>query len=152
MDVFINQNINKFMKKGEYENYKILYHITKLEYAKSILKNNFDVKKAKNCAFGIGINMSDDISHLKTYYDKKINNTVVVSLVKYNKLLFNEPYYKDMHCEESQKYLEKHGYTKPTYLKCPKSYDGFIYNDIYVIRKSSLIHPLFICNYKNLKN
>ena len=36
------------MKKGEYENYKILYHITKLEYAKSILKNNFDVKKALN--------------------------------------------------------------------------------------------------------
>ena len=47
MDVFINQNINKFMKKGEYENYKILYHITKLEYAKSILKNNFDITKSK---------------------------------------------------------------------------------------------------------
>ena len=48
MDIFINPNINKFIKKGEYENYKILYHITKLEYAKSILKYNFDVKKFIN--------------------------------------------------------------------------------------------------------
>ena len=59
-----------------------MYHITRLEYAKDILKNNFDVKKLKICAFGKGINMKNDLNHLKHYYSKNKNNTVVVSLVK----------------------------------------------------------------------
>jgi hypothetical protein len=154
MDIFINQNINKFIKKGKYKNYKILYHITKLKYAKNILKNNFDVTKSKTCAFGKGINMTNDIKHLKNYYDEKKYNTVVISLVKYNKLLKNESYYKDINCEESQKYLKKYSFTRPKYLKSTKLYDGFYskYNNIYVIKKSSLIYPLFICNYKKFKS
>lgn len=47
-----------------------MFHITSLENAKQIMKNNFDIKKCKTHAFGIGVNLSDNMEHLKKYYDK----------------------------------------------------------------------------------
>ena len=36
-------------------------------------------------------------------------------------------------------------------MKVPKNYDGFINDDIYVIKNKKLILPLFIIDYKKIK-
>ena len=142
--MYINKNIKnitKFINSKKYKNYKILYHITTENNAKNILKNNFNIKKSKNHSFGIGINMTDNIKHLKYYQNKKLNS-IIVCLVKYNKLKFNPTYYDNINCKESIDYIKKYGYSRPTYLKAPKNYNGFVNDDIYVIKNNKYIYPI----------
>ena len=142
--MYINKkinNINTFINSKKYKNYKILYHITTEINAKKILKNNFNIKKSISHAFGKGINMTDNLEHLKYYKNKKINS-IIVSLVKYNKLKLNKPYYNNINCKKSTEYIEKYGYSKPTYLTVPKNYNGFINDDIYVIKNNKYIFPI----------
>ena len=141
-----NKNINKFIN-SKYNNYKILYHITTYKNAINIIKNNFDIKKSITHAFGKGINMTDNIKHLSYYYNKNNVNTIVISLVKYNKLKYNPSYYNNIDSEKSKEYIEKYGFSRPKYLVIPKNYDGFINDDIYVIKNKKLIFPLFITKY-----
>ena len=105
-DFIVNNNINKvnnFINSNEkYKTYKIVYHITSSNNATQILKNGFDVKKATTMAFGRGINLSDDKKQLGHYYNKNNNNTIILCLIRYNNLKYNESnpnnkeYYKNM--------------------------------------------------------
>jgi len=140
------KEINNFI--GKYKKYKILYHITTYKNAKNILKNGFNLSKSKKRAFGKGINLTDNYKHLFHYYNKKNVNTVVVSLVKYNKLIYNPPFYTSKDSNNSSKYFAKHGHTKPTYMIVPKGYEGFKYDSIYVMKSKKFVFPLFLFNYK----
>lgn len=142
------KDINTFIKKNK-KYFKILYHITSHKHAINILKNNFDINKSKYHAFGKGINFSDNLKHLRHYYSKN-KNYVVVSLVKYNKLKYNTSYYNDINCNESMRYLKKHRFTRPLMIHPPSGYDGFINDDIYVIKSNKLIYPIFITKYDYL--
>jgi len=135
-----NDKINNFINsKEKYKKYKIMYHLTTLDNAKSILKNGFDIKKSKSAAFGKGINLTDNIEHLKHYYSKLKKNTVIICLVKYNKLKFNTPI-------EDEEFLKKHGYTKPKYINVPKGYEGFYNDDIFVMKSKKYVHPICTIN------
>ena len=137
-----NEQIINFMNsKIKYKNYKILYHVTKYKYAKNILENGFDISKSKNRAFGKGINLTDDILHLKHYINNEFN-TIIICIVKYNKLKLNNPYYKNIDSIQSKKYIDKYGYSKPSYMYVPREYDGFYWKNIYVIKSKKLIYPL----------
>ncbi len=133
----INSTIQHFIQKNSKKKYKIMYHATSEKNAKSILKNGFDLSKSKTFAFGRGINLTNSIQHLNHYLDKT-NNTILVCLVKYNKLKYNPPYYKNIKSKECQEFLQKHGYTKPSFMKIPTNYDGFYYHDIFVMKKTSV--------------
>ena len=77
MTEFVYNNI--LLKK--YNNYKasnsmIMYHITTKKNAQSIIKNGFDISLSKQGAFGLGINLTTDINHLKIYY--KMNKQITI--------------------------------------------------------------------------
>lgn len=48
------------------------------------------------------------------------------------------------------RYLKKHGFTRPLMMHPPSGYDGFMNDDIYVIKSNKLIYPLYITKYNNL--
>lgn len=133
-----NDKINNFINsKEKYKNYKIMYHITSFRNAKNILENGFDLKKIKSAAFGRGINLTNDIQHLKHYYSKFNKNTVIMCMVKYNKLKYNTSI-------EDEEFLKKHGYSKPKYMNIPKGYEGFYNHDIFVMKNNKYVHPICI--------
>jgi hypothetical protein len=140
----ISHSFQDFLTKNKKRNYQIMYHITSQKNAKLILKNGFDLSKGKTFAFGRGINLTNDIKHLQ-HYSNKIINTIVLCIVKYNRLKHNPPYYKNRKSKESQEYLQKHGFTRPTYMNIPPTYDGFSYKsaNIYVL-KEKLVYPLLL--------
>lgn len=121
---------------NNYKNYELVYHITSKKNADSILKNNFDISKTKQFAYGYGISFTTDKNHLNVYnkMNKRIYNYVVVSIINYDKLKYNP--------SSSEK--TKLGYSKPRHFKIPKDYDGFYYNDMRVIEDINLIHPVII--------
>ena len=61
-----------------------MYHLTSKENAESILQNGFNISLSKRGAYGLGINLTTEINHLKHYYIKDIYNYIVVSNVKFN--------------------------------------------------------------------
>jgi hypothetical protein len=75
-------DINNNLYKAKHN--VIMYHITSKKNAINILKNGFDVSLSKRGAFGLGINLTTDINHLKHYYTNK-TNYIVICMVKYNK-------------------------------------------------------------------
>jgi hypothetical protein len=135
----VNNKINNFINSKKYKKYKLMYHITTLENAKSILKNGFDVSKAYAMAFGKGINLTDDINELKHYYNKKTRNAIILCIVRYNKLKYNESTY-------TKEYYEKYGFSKPTHMNVPKGYDGFYNSDIFVMKSKKYVYPLCTLN------
>ena len=140
----ISQNLDLF-KSNNFKTYKVMYHITTLENAKKILKNGFDVTRARLSAFGKGINLTDEIQNLKHYYDKKIKNTVILCIVGYNKLKHNSSYYSDLKSEKSKEYIKKYGHSKPKYMTVPNGYDGFSTNvGIYVMKNKKNVLPLCV--------
>jgi hypothetical protein len=140
--IMVNSKINNFINsKRIYKKYKIMYHITSSENAKKILQNGFDISKSRTFAFGKGINLTSNINYLKNYYNEK-NNTIILCIVKYNKLKQN---FSDV---KNKEYLVKYGYTKPKYMSVPKGFDGFYADNsnIYVLKSKKLVHPLCIIN------
>ncbi len=136
-----SKSIENFMKRGKFRKFQIMYHITSSKNAKSILKNGFDLTLSKSFAFGRGVNLTPAIDHLKEYYSNQ-KNTVIVCMVKYNKLKYNSPYYNDFFSEESKAYFKKHEYSRPKYMNIPPGYDGFHWGrEIRVMRKK-LVKPL----------
>ena len=80
----------------------------------------------------------------------QVNRTMPDKLIEYifgwkNKKMspYNTSYYNDINSEQSKNYIKKPGFSRPKYLNIPKNYDGFINDDIYVIKKNKLIFPLF---------
>lgn len=137
--------INYFINNKKYKNYKIMYHLTTKKNALSILKNNFNIKLSKARAFGKGINLTNNINHLKHYYSKNKYNCIIVCLVKYNKLKYNPPYtWKKSDSNKENDYYKKHHHSKPTYYNTPKGYEGMYWNNIFVLSNKKYIFPLLI--------
>ena len=132
----INENINSFISSS-YKHYKIMYHITSSTNAASIMKGGFDVTKSRTFAFGKGINLTSNKDHLERYRSN-INNTVILCIIRYNKLKYNTSDRSD------RDFLKKHGYTKPRLLNVPKGYDGFRNRDIFVMKNKSNVFPICI--------
>lgn len=141
-NVFVNNN-DTLVKK--YNNYKasnsmIMYHITTKKNAESILKNGFDISLAKIGAFGLGINLTTDLKHLKIYNRmNKLNNYIITCSVKFNKKQRNIS--GKMITDENG-----YSYTKPKHITPSKGYD-ILYNketEIYVVPLSNQVLPLFI--------
>lgn len=139
----MNTKINSFINSKKYKKYKIMYHITSLKNAKNILKNGFDISKSciQSSAYGKGINLTDDINHLKHYYDKKYCNTIILCNVRYNKLKYNISKYNEEH-------MKKYGCSKPRYMKVPQGYEGFYNGDIFVMKSKKYVNPICISNKK----
>jgi hypothetical protein len=139
----VNNKINNFINSNKkYKKYKMVYHITSLENSKNILKNGFDIKKSKTGAFGKGINLTDNIHHLKHYYSKNNKNTVILCIIKYNKLKYNTSNIND------KEFFKKHGYSKPKYMYAPIGYEGLYNDDIYVMKNKKYVLPLCTINIK----
>jgi len=120
------------------KNSKLMYHITSQENAINILNNGFDISLSKRGAFGIGINLTTNINHLKHYYNNK-NNYIVVCIVKFNKKQKNSSG-PDIIRENGEEY------TKPKYVKPSKGYD-ILYvpgPEIYVAPKTEQVYPILI--------
>jgi len=143
MTEIVYNNNNILLKK--YNNYNasnsmIMYHITTKKNAQSIIKNGFDISLSKHGAFGLGINLSTDINHLKIYYKmNKQNNYIITCTVKFNKKQRNI---------SGKLITDEHGnmYTKPKHLTPSKGFD-ILYNkenEIYVVPSSNQVYPLFI--------
>ena len=142
----INENIQNFIKSKSYRHYKIMYHITKHDRAKDIMKNGFDISLQKHFSLGRGINLTDEMEFLEKF-SSDTYNTVIMCIVRYNKLKLNTSYPAD------RKFLETHGYTKPKYMNVPSGYDGFKahISPIYVIKNKSNVHPLCIFPFSKTK-
>ncbi len=130
----------------KYNNYKasnsmIMYHITTKKNAKLIIKNGFDISLSKLGAFGLGINLTTDLNHLKIYYNmNKQNNYIIMCNVKFNK--------KQRNISGNTLIEDENGniYTKPKHITPSKGFD-ILYNketEIYVAHFSNQVLPLFI--------
>lgn len=139
LNIQYNKNISTFFSSTKkYKHYKIMFHITSQTNANNILKNGFDISKSKRGAFGVGINLCNKINDVLNYCNKNCN-TIIVCMVKYNKLKKNSTNEKTMEYSNDNKYW----YTKPEYTYVPKKYDGFFTNvDIYVMRSKKNVCPL----------
>ena len=119
----------------------IMYHITTKKNAQSIIKNGFDISLSKIGAFGLGINLTTDLNHLKIYYNmNKQNNYIITCNVKFNK--------KQKNISGNAVIEDKNGYiyTKPKHITQSKGFD-ILYNketEIYVAPSSNQVLPLFI--------
>jgi hypothetical protein len=137
--------INNFINKVRYKNYKIMYHLTSKKNALSILKNNFNIKLSKMSAFGKGVNLSPSKKHLQHYLLNNNDNYIVTVLVKYDKLKFNPPYnWKKSEKNKEEDFFKKYGHSKPTYNKRPKGYEGMYWKSIFVISHNKYTFPLAI--------
>lgn len=135
------QSNNKILQK--YRSYNsshelIMYHLTTKKNAYNILKNGFDISLSKRGAFGLGINLTTDINHLKNYYDNK-TNYLIICLVKFNKKQKNK---------SGPEIIKENGneYTKPKYITPSKGYD-ILYApglNIYVVPQSIQVYPVLI--------
>jgi len=137
LNIQYNKNIATFFSSTKkYKHYKIMFHITSQTNATNILKNGFDTSKSKRGAFGIGINLSNKINHLLNYCNKNCN-TIIVCMVKYNKLK------KNLTNSENKEYFNQHEHSRPDYMYVPKKYDGFFTDfNIYVMRSKKNVCPL----------
>lgn len=122
-----------------------LYHATTKSAARSIIQNGFDISRSKRNAFGRGANFATNPKYL-THYKK---STIITCLVRYNKKIPNPPFKFTSHIEQ-QKYIAKHGHTKPTYMSPPPNSDLLYYNNIYVVPNSVQILPIQITHLKLL--
>ncbi len=124
-----------------------MYHITSYENAKLILQNGFDVSKSHRGAFGLGINLSSDINHLRHYYNKDKTNYIIKCNVKFNKEKKN---YTQQNSKGNMKWVKNNKgvdiYTKPKYTKPPKGYNSLYVPgpEIYVIPTSQQVYPSLI--------
>jgi len=137
LNIQYNQNIAKFFSSTKkYKHYKIMFHITSQTNATNIIKNGFDTSKSKRGAFGIGINLSNKINHVLNYYNQNCN-TIIVCMVKYNKLKKNSTN------NENKEYINQYEHSRPEYMYVPKKYDGFFTDfNIYVMRSKKNVCPL----------
>lgn len=140
--MLFNQSLSSFIhSKKIYKHYKLMFHITSEKSAKNIMKNGVDISKSTRGAFGIGINLTNDIKHLSHYYDKKTSNTIIVCLVKYNKLKLNSSNINN------NEFFKKFGYSKPKYEYVPKGYEGFFFEkkkaNIFVFKSKKYVFPLY---------
>jgi len=120
----------------------IMYHLTSKKNAINILKKGFDISLSKRGAFGLGINLTTDINHLKHYYNSK-TNYIVICMVKFNKKQKNS---------SGPEIVKENGeeYTKPKYIKPSKGYDILYVPgiNIYVVPKSEQVNPIMIAKIK----
>jgi hypothetical protein len=138
----LGAHLARFLQK-RYKHYQIMYHLTSRKSAFSILKNNFDVKRSKQRAFGRGINLAIHKRHLHRYASKSQSNYLIVSLVRYQKLKYNPPYpFKKT--DDFMTYYNKHGYSRPTYMHTPKGYQGMYWGDICVMASARDVFPLYV--------
>ena len=95
-------------------------------------------------AFGKGVNLATNISHLKHYYsmykNKNNNVSIIVCQVCVKKSHENE---SDI---TEKKFMEKYGYSKPKYMSPKKGYDSMYSFDktIWIIPRSSRVYPSFV--------
>lgn len=123
-------------------NHSLMLHCTSKLDAENLQK----IGVMKDCfrpgAFGQGFNCVKwyNIAHLRHYLSSK-KCAIVFCWVNCNVLVKNKSYYDDINCTESQKYLEKHGHTRPEIETIPIGADGLCWNHIYVMRSES-VHVL----------
>jgi len=129
-DLYVCKTCNESMKE------LTMYHITSERNAKIILKEGFNINLSKRGAFGKGINLTTDINHLRHYYDKDINNHVIVCKVKFYKKMLNT---------SGPEMIDEYT-TKPKYETPPKGYDVLYASgpEIYVIPNSEQVKPIYI--------
>ena len=137
LNIQYNKNLATFFSSTKkYKYYKIMFHITSQTNANNIMKNGFDTSKSKRGAFGMGINLSNKINHLLNYCNTNCN-TIMVCMVKYNKLKKNSTN------SENKEYFNQHEHSRPDYMYVPKKYDGFFTDfNIYVMRSKKNVCPL----------
>jgi len=126
----------------EFENYPAkniyqMFHLTNLQNAKRILSEGFNPNLAKTGAFGLGINLSTTIEDLEIYSNNK-NNILLTCLVKYNKKREN---FSNV---TNKNFFQKHGYTKPKFIKPPEGYDALFSENIYVIPHKEQVYPMMM--------
>jgi len=134
-----NKTLLKKYKSYDGSSEKIMYHITSKENAENILNNGFDISKSKRGAFGIGINLTTDIKHLKHYYNSE-TNYIVYCKVKLNNAMKNT----------SGPEMIDEWTTKPLYDQPPAGYDALYVPgpEIYVIPSSDQVYPILIAKIK----
>lgn len=103
-----------------------MFHITSQTNATNIIKNGFDTSKSKRGAFGIGINLSNKINHVLHYYNQNCN-TIIVCMVKYNKLKKNSTN------NENKEYINQYEHSRPEYMYVPKNMMDFLLTLIYML-------------------
>ena len=139
-NIQLSTNNNNNLYKAKHT--VIMFHLTSKKNATNILKNGFDVSLSKRGAFGLGINLTTDINHLKHYYTNK-TNYIVICMVKYNKRQKNS---------SGPEVIKENGeeYTKPKYNKPSKGYDILYVPgiNIYVVPKSEQVIPIMIVKIK----
>lgn len=126
----------------------IMYHITKNKYAKSIAKNGLDISRSKYRAFGKGVNLSNDITHLKRYKD-------ILGNPKDATIIVCQVYIGESHANYSdggkdKEYHKKYGHSKPKYMSPKKGYDSMYAANktIWIIPSSARVYPLFLIKIK----
>lgn len=135
-----NKSLLENFHNYQAKNIEIMYHITTLENGKKIMKEGFDPTKSRTKAFGEGVNFTNNLDEVYTY-KTKLNNFVIISLVKYNKKKLNSSNIENMVMGENE--YGKFGYSKPKYMHPPKGYDALYSGNIFVIPNKNQIYPIY---------
>jgi len=120
----------------------IMYHMTSLQSASTIMKDGFDPSKARSKAFGYGINVSTELEEVLRYAPDH-EACILFCIARYTRAMPNDSDCTQMvHevCNDGRKV----SYSKPKYMYPPLGYD------IYVFPSSEQVVPLFLIRCPNL--